>query len=104
MPHSYCTLQIIFQLWSERINMIADILLTIAAFGFTFSVLPQMTLLYKKKRSDEVSLFRNILLALCVSITIVAQILLCTSFAVVMNSIQLVLCIVLLVQIWYYRR
>lgn len=84
--------------------MIADILLTIAAFGFTFSVIPQLTLLYKKKRSGEVSLLRNVLLMLCVCITIVANILLQTYFAMVMNSIQLVLCIILIGQIVYYRR
>lgn len=84
--------------------MIADILLTIAAFGFTFSVIPQMTLLYKKKRSEEVSFVRNVLLAMCVALTIYANMILQTWFAMIMNSIQLILCIVLLAQIKYYRR
>jgi len=84
--------------------MIADILLTIAAFGFTFSVIPQMTLLYHKKRSEEVSFVRNVLLAGCVVITIIANMILQTWFAMIMNSVQLILCIVLLAQIKYYRR
>lgn len=88
----------------RRQNMIADILLTIAAFGFTFSVIPQMTLLYKKKRSEEVSFVRNVLLAMCVALTIYANMILQTWFAMIMNSIQLILCIVLLAQIKYYRR
>jgi len=84
--------------------MIADILLTIAAFGFTFSIIPQLQLLYKIKKSDEVSLERNFIIFICVIMTIIADTIIHAWFATIMNSIQFVLCVVVMLQIWYYRR
>jgi uncharacterized protein with PQ loop repeat len=85
-------------------TLIADILLTIAAFGFTFSVIPQLRLLHRKKKSDEISLSRNVSIFICIAMTIVANYILNTPFALVMNTIQLVLCGFLIAQVLYYRK
>jgi len=81
-----------------------DIIMTVAAFGFTLSAVPQITLLHCVKKAEEVSLLRNVIIMTCVALTIVADYGLELWFAFVMNTIQLLLCSTVITQVIYYRR
>lgn len=84
--------------------MLPDILFTLAALGFTYSVIPQMLKLKRVKDSTGVSLTRTRIIVACIVITIIACVLSNLLFSTVMNCIQLGFILIVMKQIKKYRR
>jgi len=80
-----------------------DILFTIAAFGFTYSAVPQILKLYRTKQVVGISLLRQFLIFACVEITIAACLLSNLVFSMVMNIIQLIFVTTMILQQIHYE-
>lgn len=83
--------------------MIIDILFALGAILFTYSAIPQIKKLYRYKRADDISLTKQKILAVAISITIVACIISNLPISILVNSIQLILVIITMLQIKRYR-
>lgn len=81
-----------------------DLLFTIAAFGFTSSILPQIILIYKTKDVGGISLLRNYIMFTALEITIVACILSNLIFSTIMNTVQLVLMVIIIIMVLVYKK